>query len=356
MTLRALLLAVLLPVAAALAGTPIPIKVVVVATFEIGADKGDAPGEFQHWAEGEHLDQVIPFPAGFQDLKMNSSGVLGLVCGCGKTQAAASVMALGLDPRFDLSHAYWILSGIGGVNPRNATIGSVTWARWVVDGDLAHEIDAREIPKDWATGYFPFGATHPYSPAPNQLDEDQNARFFYRRQQLNAGIAQWAYRLTAHVPLQDDPTMTALRRRFTETPAAQTPPRVYQGDVISTDVFWHGKKMSERAEAWTAYSTGDKATYVMCAMEDIGCVRSLTLLDRARKVDFSRVLVSRGGSNFDEPPPGMDPVTSLTKEFHNYSGYLPSLENLYRTGHVVLAELTSHWDKYKDSVPSAPAP
>ncbi|WP_421934440.1 hypothetical protein [Phenylobacterium sp.] len=45
-------LAVLLcgaPLAAAAA--PIPIKVVVLTTFEAGADTGDWPGEFQFWAE-----------------------------------------------------------------------------------------------------------------------------------------------------------------------------------------------------------------------------------------------------------------------------------------------------------------
>jgi hypothetical protein len=39
---------------------PIPVKVMVIANFEPGADTGDAPGEFQLWAEREHLDEVIP--------------------------------------------------------------------------------------------------------------------------------------------------------------------------------------------------------------------------------------------------------------------------------------------------------
>jgi purine nucleoside permease len=37
---------------------PIPVKVVVVAMFELGADTGDAPGEYQFWVEREHLDQT----------------------------------------------------------------------------------------------------------------------------------------------------------------------------------------------------------------------------------------------------------------------------------------------------------
>src|SRR6202140_1729715 len=39
-------------------------------------------------------------------------------------RAAASIMALGMDPRFDLSKAYWLVAGIAGVNPNEASIGS----------------------------------------------------------------------------------------------------------------------------------------------------------------------------------------------------------------------------------------
>ena len=42
---------------------PIPVKVVVVAMFEQGADTGDAPGELQYWVERDHLDKIYPLPA-----------------------------------------------------------------------------------------------------------------------------------------------------------------------------------------------------------------------------------------------------------------------------------------------------
>jgi purine nucleoside permease len=55
-------------------------------------------------------------------------------------------MGLGMDPRFDLTHAYWIVAAIAGVDPNKASVASAAWANYVVDGDLAYEIDAREIP------------------------------------------------------------------------------------------------------------------------------------------------------------------------------------------------------------------
>lgn len=42
-------------------------------------------------------------------------------------------MALGLDPRFDLTHAYCLLNGIAGVDRARAWIGSSAWARFVVN-------------------------------------------------------------------------------------------------------------------------------------------------------------------------------------------------------------------------------
>ncbi len=64
----------------------------------------------------------------------------------GNTNAATSIMALGLDPRFDLSR---VLAGRRhrGLDPADASVGSAVWADYVVEGDLGHEIDAREIPR-----------------------------------------------------------------------------------------------------------------------------------------------------------------------------------------------------------------
>src|SRR5260370_39076151 len=119
---------------AAIRAEPIRIKVVVVTMFERGEDTGDTPGEFQLWVEREHLDQILPLPAGYHHVRLNSDGVLGMVTGVGTAKAAASVMALGLDPRFELSKAYWIVAGIGGGDPADVSGGSAGWADHRDDG------------------------------------------------------------------------------------------------------------------------------------------------------------------------------------------------------------------------------
>ena len=71
-------------------------------------------------------------------------------------------MALGLDPRFDFSKTYWIVAGIGGGDPADVSLGSAVWADHVIDGDLSFEIDARQIPENWPTGYVPLRKATPY--------------------------------------------------------------------------------------------------------------------------------------------------------------------------------------------------
>ncbi|MEK9869475.1 MAG: purine nucleoside permease, partial [Gammaproteobacteria bacterium] len=146
-------------------------KVVIVAMFERGTVDDGNPGEFELWVQNEKLDQVFPFPLGWMDLRMNEAGVLGVVTGVGVTNATATIMALGNDPRFDLSNAYWLIAGIAGADPEDASLASAAWAEYVVDGDLIHEIEGREIPEDWPYGKMTLSGTRPNERKPHSTDE-----------------------------------------------------------------------------------------------------------------------------------------------------------------------------------------
>jgi purine nucleoside permease len=185
---------------------PIPVKVVVIAMFEVGADTGDQPGELQYWVERDHLDRVYPLPAGYHAVRMNDAGEMAVLTGQGTAHAASTIMALGLDTRFDLSHAYWIVAGIAGGCPDRISLASAAWAHWVVDTDLGYEIDAREIPPDWPTGYIPLRKTKPYeqpvAPLEGQVYE------------LNAKLVDWAFNLTQATPLADSEQLKNARGQF----------------------------------------------------------------------------------------------------------------------------------------------
>jgi purine nucleoside permease len=321
---------------------PIQVKVVVVAMFEVGADTGDQPGELQYWVERDHLDRVYPLAAGYHAVRMNGDGEMAVLTGQGTAHAAATIMALGLDPRFDLTHAYWIVAGIAGGSSDKTSLGSAVWARWVVDGDLGYEIDAREIPPDWTTGYLPLRKSKPF--------EDPAVALPGQVYALNKGLAEWAYNLTRATPLTDSEHLKEIRSNF-DGAAADKPPFVTMGDEVSSSRYWHGKLFDAWAAEWMRYFTGGQGEFVTTAMEDTGTLQSLEYLANAGRVDGRRILVLRTVSNFDRPPRGMTAAESLaTQRIGKYSGYLPSLEAAYTVGHVVVHELLTHWPQYERNV------
>ena len=325
------------------AAAPIEIKVVVVTMFEIGNDSGDQAAEFQLWHERQKLDRKFPF-AHHHDLYLNEkTGVLGMVTGMGTANSATAVMALGLDPRFDLSKAYWLVAGIAGVDPADASIGSAAWAEYLVDGDLAHEIDAREIPADWSTGYFALFTRKPYDPKKSE----PTGEMFH----LNPALTEWAYQLTRNVELDDSPSLQKTRSAFKGFPNAQKPPFVLKGDNLAGMTFWHGKLLNDWAEKWVSYWTMGKGNFVTSAMEDTGSFQSMTYLHSTGKVNKERFMVLRTASNYTMPPPGMTAAEHLLKENEGYAGLDASVEAAYRVGSVVVDTIVKNWATFKDKSP-----
>lgn len=324
------------------------IKAVVVTMFELGEDSGDRPGEFQLWVEREKLTQKLPFPQGHRDLRTNGKGVLALVTGIGTAKAASSIMALGMDPRFDLSKAYWLVAGIAGVDPADASLGSAAWAEYVVDGDLGHEIDSREIPASWTTGYVPLRKTVPYE---LPLREPNEGEMF----QLNPKLVNWAYQLTRGLKLLDPEGLAQRRASMEGYPKALLPPFVLKGDTLQSMTFWHGKLLNQWANDWVRYHTKNAGNYVMTAMEDTGTLQSLTFLHKAGKVDVQRVLVLRTASNFDMQRPGLTAWESLAENRNQgYAGFTAAVESAWLVGSTVIHEIVANWKSYRDHLPETP--
>jgi purine nucleoside permease len=346
--LRAWLAAALAGFAPPAQADPIPIRVVVVAMFEPGADTGDQPGELQAWVERFPLPVVLPFPQGGHHLRYNpGKGVLAVLTGVGTARAAASIMALGTDPRFDLRRAYWLVAGIAGADPEDMSLGSAAWAEWLVDGDLAHEIDAREIPRGWSTGYLPLDRTEPYArPRP------EGSGLVHH---LDPGLVGWAYRLTRGTHLPDSAVLRRARDRFKGFPNARRPPSVIRGDNLGAMTYWHGALLNRWADRWVRYWTAGRGEFATSAQEDTGTAQALTFLDQAGKADFRRLLVLRTASNPTMQYPGITAAESLARETVGlYSAYLPALEAAYRVGSRAVDALLASWADHAERPPSAP--
>lgn len=323
---------------------PVEVKVVVITMFEIGEDTGDAAGEFQTWKERQGLTRAYPFPQSHHDLYFNpETGVLGMVTGMGTNKSSSAIMALGLDPRFDLRNAYWLVAGISGFDPADASIGSAAWANWTVDGDLNHEIDAREIPKDWPTGYFPLFSKGPYA---EQRPPNQGEAF-----ELNVVLSEWAYELSKDTELADNEAIAKARAQYTAFPAAQKAPFVLMGDNMASMTFWHGALLNDWANEWLKYWSDGSANFVSSAMEDTGTAQSLTYLDNAGKANYQRLMVLRTASNFTMPLDNKTAAENLIGEGEDYAGLGIAVENAYRVGSVVVDYIVNNWDWCKEGMP-----
>lgn len=331
---------------------PYKIKMVIITMFEIGEDEGDKAGEFQLWKAGQKLDKTLDFPHSHHPIMLNEEkGVLGIVTGMGIAKATAAVMALGLDERFDLSQAYWLVAGIAGIDPHDASIGSAVWAEYLVDGDLAHQIDAREIPEEWSTGYFPLFANAPY-PSNTEINTELDPNGVVYR--LNPELSEWAYQLTKGIQLEDSPALQNLREKYEGYPNAVLPPFVLKGDHLAASTFWHGELLNQWANDWTAFWTKQAGNFVTSGMEDTGTFQALIYLDRINKVDKNRVMVLRTGSNYSMQPPGLTAAENLAMESgeDGFAGLQSSIESAYIVGSTVVEEIVSNWGSYASTKPT----
>ena len=340
--LAAILLALLAPVAAL--AKPMVVKVVVLTTFESGSSagsgSGQGSGEFVFWADRLPLAHKLKVPGIEGRVLYSDDGVLGVVTGM-RARPRESVTALILDPDLDLSHAYWIVSGIAGIDPKAGSIGSAAWARWVVDADPIFEMDDREIPKGWPYGLWSLGAQRPgvKGGAPGSSD------MVWR---LNPGLVTWAFETTRNVPLADTPALQKARAGYPSEPAALKPPAVMYGDELSTTRFWHGELRTQWARDWTKLWTDGAGTFAMTACEDQGILDVLGLFGREGRVDSSRVLVLRTASNYSREPDGAGASVNFAE-----GGAGAAFEAAYRVGAPVVKALVAGWPKYRTTLPGA---
>jgi purine nucleoside permease len=333
---------------------PWPVKVVIITTYEVGADTGDKPGELQLWAEREPLTEKIDFPGGIHPLLTNRDhSIVVMVSGIGLINAGASVMALAFDPRFDVKKAYWLLAGIAGVDPKVGAIGDAAWADYVV-GDFAKSMDAREAPTDWPYAIYPFqsklGAGHMPEQSMSYGPFDHYAQVF----PLDPGLTKWAYNLTKDVELYSTADISRFEKGWSEFPAATLPPKVFIGASFSSNHFWHGKALNQWARDWVSMFTNGKGRFAMSNTEDAAVTEATARLDRMGAVDGRRLMILRTASNDTVPAIGQTTFESVNSPFP--FGGVPGFEAAYRVGSKVVHELANNWPKYADHVPTGDVP
>ncbi|MBB5496623.1 MULTISPECIES: purine nucleoside permease [unclassified Paraburkholderia] len=312
-----------------------PVKVMIISMF--------GP-EGQVWLD--HLGPwqditVAGLSPDYPAVHCNRKEVCVMTTGMGHANAAASIMALTFSPRFDLRHTYFMVAGIAGIDPLQGTVGSAAWANWLVDFGIQWEIDGREIPPGWNTGYLGINTTGPTQKPP--LD--------YRTEvfQLNPALSNAAFALSRNVTLTDDAQAQAARAKYNYAPANR-PPTVIQCDTLAGDTWWSGTDLGERARQWTKILTDGKGTYCTTQQEDNATFEALTRAATVHRVDLNRVAVLRAGSDFDRPYAGQSSADNLLN-YSSQGGFTIAIDNLFLTGNPLVQDIVTHWGEWRDGVP-----
>lgn len=307
-----------------------------------------------------------------------------LTVGEGEINAAISMAAVAFSPDFDLRETYFLYTGIAGVNPRKATLGSVALARYTVQVTLQYEIDPRGLPRDWPTGYFAYGCNRP--------GEYPTITYGTEVFELNAALRDKVFRLAANATLTDSDGPRQYRAKYNpsvirpgrpkiikmpwsdrgdvdvnEYKPASGPPTLVKCDSATSDVYYSGTALAEAFERTTTLWTNGTGEYCMTAQEDNANLEVMVRADLEGRVDFSRIIVMRSGrsqlmnvskpsdanhagSNFDRPPPGLTDLEHLTHTDQN--GFSIAIDNLFNVGMPIVHGILRKWRcTYRKGIP-----
>ena len=167
--------------------------------------------------------------------------------------------------------------------------------------------------------------------------------------ELNPKLQAKAFALSHKVQLSESKESAIWRLKYPSAPANQ-PPVVTQCDTLAGNTWFSGTRLSERAEVWTKLLTNNEGVYCTTQQEDNSTYEALLRASREGLVDVRRLAVVRAGSDFDRPAPGQSEVDNLLK-YADQGGFVPALENLYRTGNPLVQEILQNWSAWEKGVP-----
>ncbi|KAK1925972.1 purine nucleoside permease [Papiliotrema laurentii] len=312
---------------------PIAPKVMIISMFSPEA----------LWPAALGLTQNITLPGLsplFPAVNCNDDGsICHFTTGEGEINAACTASAVLLSPDFDLTSTYLqligvsFIAGIAGINPYMGTTGSVGLARFAVQVALAYEIDSRQIPSNWTTGYFLQGSTEPGKRAGNIYGTEVF--------ELNTNLRDQVRGYLDGVTLNDTEAAAAFRANYDYAPANQ-PPQVFYGDVATSDVYFSGSLLDETFGNITQIWTNNTGVYALTAQEDNATFEAMVRAAKAGLMDFSRVVLMRTASDFDRAPANMGAVESFEAA---QGGFTPAIKNILIAGTPIIEGILNDWDQ-----------
>ncbi|KAG6889139.1 hypothetical protein C0995_003499 [Termitomyces sp. Mi166 len=309
-------------------------KVVIISMFKRESDVWYGIPEFNLLARNITVPGLLPL---FPDVHCTSDGsVCQLTTGEGEINAATTITSFVHSPSFNLAETYFMIAGIAGVNPKFATTGSVTFARYAVQVTLQYEFDARDKPADFPTGYVPQGSRRP--------DEYPGKLYGTEVFEVNDALRKLAVGFAKQAKLNDTVAAQQYRANYKTNPSfirGAEGPSVVECDTATGDTYWSGTLLSEAFENTTTLLTNGTGVYCTAQQEDNATLESLMRAAKVGLVDFSRIIIMRIGSDFDRGFPGQSAAANL---FGSAGGRIPSNMNIHLAGVKVIQGIINHWN------------
>ncbi|CZT24341.1 uncharacterized protein RCC_10064 [Ramularia collo-cygni] len=148
------------------------------------------------------------------------------------------------------------------------------------------------------------------------------------------------FEVAQRAKLVDSERAVAHRAMYSSN-AARQGPGVILGDTAASNAFFHGKLMGEAADRIARLYTDGQADYCMTALEDTATLAALLRGALDERLDFSRIILMRSGSNFDRPY--SDDHLPTVPFIMDHGGFEPAIRNLFSVGQVIVDEILEQW-------------
>jgi purine nucleoside permease len=197
-------------------------------------------------------------------------------------------------PQFDLRKTYFLIAGVAGISPNVGAVGSIIFARFAVQVDLQYQFDACDVPPSWQTSYVPQGIRSP--------DQYPTTTYGVEVFEVNKDLRDLIRSEVAGKIKLENPGPEVHGGASSAFKAANMAPSVIEADadVASSTVFFHGSAIAHGFEKFFKLLTNDQGVFAMTAQEDTALLAALLRAALVEdRVDFSRIIVMRVGSNFN---------------------------------------------------------
>lgn len=252
----------------------------------------------------------------------------------GEIHAAASSLALWMSDCFDLRSTYFLLAGIGGINPHAGTIGSVTLARYAIQLDLQYLFSESQMPPGFPSGFLPQKSHRP--------DEWPGVLYGTEVFELNDKLRMRAIDLARRATLNDTQSAIILRTRYPYAPANQ-PPTIIACDTMTSNNWWSGSVLGEAFAGYAKLLTNGSSEPCTTQQEDNATLEALLRGAEAGNLDFGRIILMRTASDFARAPPGETEYDHLVNT--GWEGFVPALQNVYLAGIEIVRDVLTNWDR-----------